>query len=417
MKVEKITQGLLKAWLVDEQDKHKTLNCDSLGGFHIRTNRASPKGQLTPASFRIKYRVKGKQRVVTIGKTGEISLATARTQAGIIKAQGTTGKDIQQERREAQQAEKERKTTEANKLPTLQHWFDTVHHDHLYEEGKKTRIGYYKRWLIIHGHKSLDQITIEDVACSLRKYGPNVKKESSDKKNMEYFKEIASAYSFDNKCGNPLSGSNWQTYVKVGRLSWKYLEDEDKGDPRTAIPPEDFTKVIKALEQLTQTHPDNTSPYALLFMAFSGMRASDIVTLKWNHLITDDSDFLHIKKVLQKTQHLKPGASIIPIAPKAVETINRVKSLSGGDYIFSETTKPKVAAGLGINWWSKVREKTGLTFVPYQLRHNMAHQIIRNGGSIADVAATLGNTVEICVRTYLNNDPRHAAITLAKINF
>ncbi|MEY8241112.1 MAG: integrase family protein [Cycloclasticus sp.] len=417
MATEKITQALLNNWLTAERKKFESLGCNSIGGFSVRVNRDSPKGELAPASYRIKYRANGKQHTPTIGKVGEISLAHARKQAGIFKSQGKVGVDVLEDRKKAQQAEKERKAKKANKLPSLQQWFDTVHHDRLYEDGKTTRIRYYRRWLAILGHKSLDQVTIEEVACSLREYGPNVKKEASDKKNMEYFKEIATPYALDNKCPNPLSGSNWKTFVTAGRLKWKLQEDEYEGDPRTAISSEDFAKVISSLELLTETHPNNTSPYALLFMAYTGMRASDTAKLKWAQVNTQDHSFPYVRKVLQKTQYKNRQASIIPITPKAVEILNRVKSLSGGDYVFSESNKPKGPAGIATNWWSKMRKATGLTFVPYQLRHNIAHQILRKDGTIADVAATLGNTVEICVRTYLNNDPRHAATILAKIEF
>lgn len=416
MTMGKITQANLNEWLANEQGKEKTLNCRSIGGFHVRTNQVSPKGVKASASFRIKYRVNGLAKTVTIGKVGEITLPFARTQAGIIKAQGKIGKDILKDRKEAKQARIELQVKEAEKLPSLQKWFDDVLHDRLYEDKKKSRIYSFKRWLAILGKYSLDQITVEVVANSLRRYGPNIKKESTDKKSMEMLKEFASAYAYDNKCTNPLANSKWSSFVKIGRLSWDIQED-DESSTRTAIEIDTFKHIINCLERLCIQYPTNISPLAVLFMAYSGMRPSDIVSLKWSHLKIEDPSYLHIKKVLQKTQDKKRQHSYIPISPMAVHILGRAKKLSGGDYIFSESTKAKGVANLGTVWWNKVRKEVGIKFVLYQLRHNIAHQIIRGGGSIADVAATLGNTVEICVRHYLMNDPKHAATVLSKLGY
>lgn len=417
MKVQKVTPSILNNWLAGDRKKEETLNCGSLGGFHVRTSHASPDGEIASASFRIKYRVNGKSRVVTIGKVSEISIPKARKLAEQYKAQGKAGIDILANRKEAQETLKAKATENANRLPTMLAWFNNVHHDRLYENNKHARINYFKRWITLLGHKSLDQISIEDVATSIRAYGPNVKKESSDKKHMEYFKELAAAYALDNKCPNPLANSRWQAYVKLGRLSWCISEDADEGDSRTAIKQEDFTKIINSLESLCMKYPDKTGPLAILFMAYSGMRPSDISSLKWSHVRTEEPDFLHIKKVLQKTKSQKQIASYIPITRQALNILERAKHLSQGEYVFSETDKIKVTAGLSSVWWDKVKKDTGLPFVLYQLRHNMAHQILRAGGTIADVAATLGNTVEVCVRNYLNNDPRHAATVLSKLTF
>lgn len=405
MKVDKITPAILNNWLLEARIKGDTLNCRTVGGFHVRINQSSEAGEKPSASFRVKIRVKGKARVPTIGKTIELSVDQARKLALHHKSNANVGIDILDERR---QAKAQRRPT-ILKLPTLQQWFDSKHHDRLYNENRKTRINYFNRWLELVGGKTLAEINIDDIALNLCKYGKKVKKESSHRKYVEYFKELASAYAADNKCANPIANTKWSTYLKISGLAYNHDNNEDKGDSRTAIEEPVFRKITESLEGLINEYPDKTSPYALLFMAYTGMRPSDITSLKWTHIRIEDPSYLHIRKVLQKTSKKNPSSSIIPISPQATEILDRVKSLSGGDYVFSETTNVKNTAGLTTVWWKKVRADTGILFPPYQLRHNMAHRILRAGGTIADVASTLSNTVEICVTSYLNNDTRHAA--------
>lgn len=237
---------------------------------------------------------------------------------------------------------------------------------------------------------------------------------------MEYFKELASAYAAENRCSNPLANTKWSAYLKISGLTYSDIEDE--GDSRTAIDESVFRKIIKSLEGIIIDDPNNTSPYALLFMAYTGMRQGDIVSLKWSQIRIEDPSHLHIQKVLLKTKKTKSAASTVPISPQAKEILDRVKSISGGNYVFSETTNAKIAAGLTSTWWKKVRIDIGIEFPPYQLRHNIAHKILRSiehngcGGNISDVASALGNTVEMCVKSYLNNDSRHTAKVLMAMN-
>ncbi len=416
-KTEKITIGSLNSWLTENRKRGDYWRDTEVKDFDVRVNSDSPSGQRASASYRVRVSVNGSRRTRTISKVGEIDLKTARKHAANWKIEGKVGIDKRKEKKEALQIESERKANETNKPPTLQKWFDDIHHDSLYERGKKTRIRYFERWLVIFGHLRLDQITIESVAKSLRTYGPKVRKESSDKKNMELFKELASAYTFDNKCNNPLANSKWSSFVHSARLTWETSDNEDQGDTRTAIEREVFIKLVQCLERLCIEYPDNVSPLAILFMAYSGMRPSDIVSLEWKHININEPSFLHIRKVLQKTKNKNRLHSRIPISPEAAKILGRAKLLSGGKFVFSESTKAKGVANLGTVWWSKVRKETGIKFVLYQLRHNIAHQIISGGGTITQVAATLGNTVEICVRTYLQNDPKEAAIILTKLDY
>ena len=418
MKVDKITPAILNNWLSDERKKYDTLNDGEIGGFHVRANQASTIGKRASASYRIKYRVKGKPHTASLGKVESIKMKRVRDLASDVRAQAKLGIDILEDRK--QDRIKTQKKPIIKKLPTLQQWFETKHHDRLYNEGKKTRINYFKRWLKLIGNKELPEVDIADIALNLREYGPKVNKESSDKKHMEYFKELASAYAAENRCSNPLANTKWSAYLKISGLT--YSDNEDEGDSRTAIDESVFRKIIKSLEGIIIDDPNNTSPYALLFMAYTGMRQGDIVSLKWSQIRIEDPSHLHIQKVLLKTKKTKSAASTVPISPQAKEILDRVKSISGGNYVFSETTNAKIAAGLTSTWWKKVRIDIGIQFPPYQLRHNIAHKILRSiehngcGGNISDVASALGNTVEMCVKSYLNNDSRHTAKVLMAMN-
>ncbi|HEB27177.1 MAG TPA: DUF4102 domain-containing protein, partial [Porticoccus sp.] len=89
-----LTDATLRKWLLSDRKKNESLKCNKIGGFHIRVNQDSPKGDIAPASYRVKFRVNGVfQRTPTIGKYGEIKLAKARAQAGLLKAQAKSGID------------------------------------------------------------------------------------------------------------------------------------------------------------------------------------------------------------------------------------------------------------------------------------------------------------------------------------
>lgn len=408
MKVDKITPAILNNWLTDERNKYDTLNESDIGGFHVRANQASIKGERASASYRVKYRAKGKPHVPSLGKTESISLKKVRKLAIDVIAKARLGDDILEERR--QERVNTQKKPIIEKLPTLQQWFDNTHHDRLYNENRRTRINYFNRWLKLVGDKTLAEISIDDIALNLCKYGKKVKKESSHKKYVEYFKELASAYAADNKCINPIANTRWSAYLKASEMTYEHIED--KGNSRTAIEASVFLAITESLEGLMSKYPEKTAPYAFLFMAHTGMRNGDITSLQWSQIRRDDPTDLHIYKVLLKTKKKNPSPSKIPISPEAIKILDRVKNLSGGDYVFSETSKAKNTAGLRTVWWEKVQVDTGISFPPYQLRHNIAHNILRAGGTIADVAATLGNTVEVCIDRYLKNDTRHAAQVL-----
>jgi|GEM_PF-3818730 len=413
----KITEGALRNWLNEERKKHDELKCSELKGFHVRINQHSPKDETANASYRIRYKVADKQSTPSIGKYGEMTLPSARSIARDRKDNARMGKDFIKEKREAIKQTKAERLAIANRLPTLQEWYDDIHKDYLIETGStgKQRTQYLKRnWLPKLGHLTGEQLDIDVVAGILPSFKSTLK-ESTLKKYVDYLKEAASAYSQEYRSTNPLAGTRWDRYVKLAKLNWEYEEDE--GSPRTAFAPKDFQRIINCIELLIAESPNPLYALAMLFMAYSGMRPGDIATLKWTHLILSDCSFPHVKKVLTKTRKKRKTATKIPLTQKAIDTLLRAKPSSGGEYIFSENNKAKTPKSLGDCWRNKVQKSTGIKAPLYQLRHNMAHKILREGGSIADVAAILGNTVEVCIRNYLNNDPEHAATVLQKIKF
>jgi len=413
----KITDAALRTWLNEERKKHDELKCSELKGFHIRINNDSPEGKTANASYRVRYKVSGKQSTPSICKYGEFTLAKAKSIARNYKANAQIGKDFLKEKREAKEQTKTERLAIANKLPTLQEWYDGTHKDHLIETGSsgKQRTQYLERnWWPKLGHLTGEQLDIDAVAGILPSFKSTLK-ESTLKKYVDYLKEAASEYSHKHRSTNPLAGTRWEHYVKLAKLNWEYEEDEDS--PRTAFPPEDFQRIISCIELLIVESPNHLYALAILFMAYSGMRPGDISTLKWTHLTLNNDKYPYVRKVLTKTKKKRRTPTKIPLNQKAIDTLLRAKPLSGGEYIFSENNKAKTPKSLSDYWRNNVQKNTGIKAPLYQLRHNMAHKILREGGSIADVAAILGNTVEVCIRNYLNNDPEHAATVLQKIKF
>jgi len=415
----KITEASLRKWLVAGRQKNETLRCSELGGFHVRVNADSPKGSAGPASYRIQFRVNGgKLRTPTIAKYGEITLGEAKKRGGTAKAEGKAGIDKLAERKETRRQLEVEKEAKANALPNFQQWFDQRHHERLYERGTsgKLRISHLRAYWLPHlGQLTLEELNIDVVCEVLRPFGSTVK-ESTAKKYVEYLKEAVSRFAEDYRAPNNLAGTSWPQYVRTADLLWK-INEEDGESPRTAFSPAEFTSILNSIESVITASPDKAEPLAMLFMAHTGMRPSDIRTLEWKHLVTENCDFPHVRKILQKTRHKKKTATIIPLSPNALKTLGRAKPISGGVFVFSETSKSKSPKTLNDFWWRKVKDATGVSATIYQLRHNMAHAVLRSGGSIADVAAVLGNTVEACIRNYLNEDPRHAAQVLRHLNF
>lgn len=413
----KITEGALRAWLNKERKKHDELKCSELKGFHVRVNNDSPNDETANASYRIRYKVAGKQSTPSIGKYGEMTLAKAKGIARDHKDNARMGRDFLKEKREAKERVEAERLAIANRLPTLQEWFDDTHKEHLIEIGSsgKQRTLYLERnWLPKLGHLTGEQLDVNVVAEALTSFKPTLK-ESTVKKYVEYLKEAASAYSQEHQSTNLLTGTRWDQFVKLAKLSWNH--EEDDGSPRTAFDPDDFQRIIDCVEVLVAESTNPLSPLAILFMAYSGMRPSDIVTLKWTHLTLKNCKFPHVSKVLLKTRKKRKSPTRIPLTEKAIETLSRAKPLSGGEHVFSVDNKARSPKSLSDYWRNNVQKNTGIKAPLYQLRHNMAHKVLRGGGSIADVAAILGNTIEICIRNYLNNDFEHAATILQKIDF
>ncbi|ARN73552.1 integrase family protein [Oceanicoccus sagamiensis] len=424
----KLTDNAVDRWLRANRKKNEVLRDTQVEGFHVRVINDSPQGELAVASYCIDFRVSstGKKRRLKVASFKERTVSQARKLAGDRKSEGRSGIDVIKDREHERTLQQQEKDKAANALPTIQSWFDSTHRDHLYERDDtgKRRINYLEKdWLPALGHLTAPELNIKTISNQMkailddRAYGQDTKplRESTAKKYLEYFKEACSAYCAQHECPNPLNNLKWATVKKTGKLTFAEIKDnEHEGSPRTKIPQTTFIVIVKELESLYK-ESENLLPLALLFMAYSGLRPSDIVTLQWSHLkLEGDSPYL--RKVLIKSKHIKSSPTIIPLHSDAVATLKKAEKHRVSDFVFSDNMKAKNTQSLNY-WWDKVRENSEFDFPPYQLRHNVAHRIIDAGGTIVNVAAVLGNTVEVCIRNYLNTDLESTAELLRSLKF
>ena len=153
---------------------------------------------------------------------------------------------------------------------------------------------------------------------------------------------------------------------------------------------------LHEVKKLNET-PCNCEPQirlAFLFSCFTGLRLSDITTLKKEHIQTEkdkDGNSFHVL-VIRPIKTTRTSGQLLkaPLSEQAVKIIKEVKNSSKNELVFDALPKKNVI-NLWLKKWAKAAEiKKNLHF--HAARHTFATLCLTSGIDIYTVSKLLGHT-------------------------
>jgi integrase len=202
--------------------------------------------------------------------------------------------------------------------------------------------------------------------------------------------------------GKPLSHNVITNYYRV--LSWAM----GKATQRGIIPPAVLSKVkpmttkqterkrltavqIDALKNDTEINPFYKR--VCMFGLYTGLRISDIISLKWEH-ISETGGTVYVDQIEQKTGKINR----IPLHLEAVKILDSIKGGNGSELVFfrpvlNGTIKAPINPNLVNQELKKHCERNG--FPPYSFhtfRHTVASEILSKTGNIYAVSKILNHS-------------------------
>ena len=169
-------------------------------------------------------------------------------------------------------------------------------------------------------------------------------------------------------------------------------------DPTLPFSDEEVARILDALEtKYLEAHPFSNELTKkkirafILVMLYSGIRISDCVLLR-KERINDGKLFI-------RKAHKNSASVWVPLPPKVLEALD---AIGAADFYFS-TGQGKVKTWT-TEWEERLKKVFVLAGLPdghsHQLRDTFSVNLLRRGRTLEDVAALLGNTVDVCQKHY-----------------
>lgn len=138
-------------------------------------------------------------------------------------------------------------------------------------------------------------------------------------------------------------------------------------------------------------------------------RKSAIIDLQWS-AVDIDARRVFFQQGSQRAgaQRSRKRAVPVPIPEWLVPLLQRAHSERTGDYVLDEPVEPTGAFDtLKRRAFKATQNPKYCNLTPHALRHTTATLMARAGVPIINIAAILGNSVEVCSRRYLHHCPDH----------
>ena len=155
-------------------------------------------------------------------------------------------------------------------------------------------------------------------------------------------------------------------------------------------------KVLKEAEN------SGSNPFAIAairFLALSGCRKSEALTLRW--------EWVDFDRRCLRLPDSKTGAKVVRLGAAALQLLHDLPRLDENPHVFPSSTGIGHIVGLQ-KIWSAIRLKAGLPGVRlHDLRHSFASVGVSQGGSLYIVGRLLGHTQSRTTQRYahLADDP------------
>ncbi|MEX2650015.1 MAG: tyrosine-type recombinase/integrase [Alphaproteobacteria bacterium] len=336
--------------------------------------RVYPSGR---KAFVLSYRTGARKRLMALGAYGVLTLDEARTEAKKKFKLVLDGKDPLRER-EARNAEKS--------VADLAERFLV---EHVEPKRRASTAGDYRSILkrLVYpaiGNLRLSDVTRADVA---KVHGALV----ATPRQANYALAILSAFfSWCERLGYRADGTNPCRHVErfPERRRERFLSSEE------------FARLARAVIDAERDGTETKSALAaILLLAFTGARLSEVLTLKWEHVDTE--------RAMLFLPDSKTGRKVVYLNAPALAVLDRVERVAGNPYVIvgrriggplTDLEKP----------WQRIRRAAGLDDVRlHDLRHSYASIGAAGGQGLPVLGKLLGHRVAATTQRYahLGDDP------------
>jgi integrase len=151
----------------------------------------------------------------------------------------------------------------------------------------------------------------------------------------------------------------------------------------------------------------------IMVLAHCGMRRGELCALKWSDVdlkagtLTVQRSIDEQTGILPREKGRKAGGTVkMDLAPFCVQALQAHRDMFGpsfNPYVFGPTRGDTPLSGKAVSRKvTAAADATGQRWTAHSLRHYMASKFLSNGYTLAEVAARLGDTVEVTARVYVH---------------
>lgn len=329
--------------------------CEDLKGFGVRVGTSGNK------SFVAQYRVEGRERKTTLGRTDKLKAEQARRMAQSLLGSAARGVDEVQAKRTASNA------------PTIKMLGEKFLDEYIPHHLKPSTQADYKR--------SIEKFIIPELG---------------DKKVASLSRQTIAAFH------HGLAGTPYQANRVLGTLSIMLTQAEIWGMRKEGVnpclrvkrfkekkrerflSPEEFARLADALDEEANVAPIAAAAFRLLIL--TGCRLGEIQKLEW-----DDVDYARSEIRIPEAKS-KTGSRTVYLSEQGISVLRSIPRLPDNPYVIHGKTPGNYLTDLQ-KPWRRVRKAAKLPDVRiHDLRHSFAANAAAQGLSLPMIGKLLGHT-------------------------
>ena len=308
-------------------------------------------------SFILNYRLRGRERRLTIGRYPEWTVNAARKRAAEVRCQVDAGLDPLGERQRA------------NEAPTVREMFERFERDYLPRLATKTQHDYksaFRRRIFPRmGSMKVADVTFSDCEAMHRTISKTAPMAAN--RTVAYFRRTLNLA---------------MTWGWIDRNPTRGLEFNRETKREHYLSPDEIGRVLQALD----VHRHQNSCDAIKLMIFTGCRRGGAMTARWDQF---DPEFRIWTKPAATTKQRRLHRT--PICSAASSILQKRFDDANSEYVF-----PSVG-GKALKevrkTWNAVQESAAIPKTRlHDLRHTFASIAVSQGESLPTIGAMLGHT-------------------------
>ena len=314
----KATKPLTDKEIRTAKPKEKAYKLFDGGGLFLSVPKSGQK------RWRLKYRINGKEKLLSLGIYPTVSLSDARKKREELKeliAKGVDPSEVRQKKKE----------TKKNQERAKQHLFKRIALERLEQQREQISLPHYKRTLSLLtnyalpsiGDKPLEEITARDIIEILQVMRDKDIIDSAKKLfyaiSATFKSAVANGYLERNPC------NDIQTSEILGKQQKRHYPTitDDKGIANLLISIEEYGGEL-------------STKYALLLLAYTAVRPSNARLAKWEEIDLKSKLWVIPAKKMKTRDEF-----IVPLSGQVVALIEKVKQYKSDSVYLFPSTKSK----------------------------------------------------------------------------